>query len=126
MAMSSENQAAYSCGQRTEQLLEITFQNLISDCIFSSLFKARFISAQTIYKEISRMNLSGIIFFPWVFLSDCSGIFFFFNISSTFRPVHNFSDQETASCVTIASSFQLAEFRRVSKASNGKSHLTWD
>ena len=63
MAMSSESQATYSCGQRTEQLFEITFQNLISDCIFSSLFKARFISAQTIYKGISRMNLSGIIFF---------------------------------------------------------------
>lgn len=78
MAMSSENQAAYSCGQRTEQLLEITFQNLISDCIFSSLFKAEFISAQTIYKEISRMNLSGIIFSPGSFLSGCSGIFFFF------------------------------------------------
>ena len=76
MAMSSESQAAYSCGQRTEQLFEITFQNLISDSIFSSLFKARFISAQTVYKGISRMNLSDIIFFPWVFLSGCSGTFF--------------------------------------------------
>lgn len=88
MAMSSENQAAYSCGQRTEQLLEITFQNLISDCIFSSLFKARFISAQTIYKEISRMNLSGIIFFPWVFSVRLLWDFFFF---LTFHPLSDLS-----------------------------------